>query len=127
VDLEDLNHLGQKFTLYHSNGETMSRIDRALISEDWENTWGTPSLWFLPRDVSDYCPLILKVGVTDWGPKPFRFNNHWIENRNFKKVVEDLWVLQGEVAWMGVVLKNKLKKLKGGLREWNKGVWMLGC
>ena len=33
--------------------------------------WGDTSLWVLPRDVSDHCPLILKVGGWDWGPNPF--------------------------------------------------------
>jgi len=52
----------------------MSRIDRVLIYEEWVFVWGENSLWVLPRDVSDHCPLILKnVG---WGPRPFRFNNY---------------------------------------------------
>lgn len=98
----------------------MSRIDRVLMSEDWESTWGTPTLWALPRDVSNHFPLILKTGWTDWGPKPFWFNNYWIENRKLKKVVEDVWREGNEEGWMGVVLKNKLKKLKAGLRLWSK-------
>jgi exonuclease III len=60
VDLEDLNLLGRRFTWFHPNGRAMSRIDRVLISEEWANLWGDSSLWVLPRDVSDHCPLILK-------------------------------------------------------------------
>jgi len=51
--------------------------------------WGDNSLWVLPRDVSDHCPLILKYGEWDWGPKLFRFNNFWLENSKFKGVVEE--------------------------------------
>jgi exonuclease III len=59
VDLEDLNVLGRRFTWYHPNGRSMSRIDRMLISEEWANVWGENALWVLPRDVSDHCPLVL--------------------------------------------------------------------
>jgi exonuclease III len=91
VDLEDLNLLGRRFTWFHPNGRAMSRIDRVLTSEEWANLWGDSSLWVLPRDVSDHCPLILKEAGWDWGPRPFRFNNHWLENSDFKKVVEEAW------------------------------------
>ena len=82
VELEDLNVLGRRFSWYHPNGRSMSRIDRVLISEEWGILWGESSLWVLPRDVSDHCPLILKEGGWDWGPRPFRFNNFWLENRD---------------------------------------------
>lgn len=38
-DLEvlDVSLMGRRFTWYHPNGQTISRIDRALISEEWED------------------------------------------------------------------------------------------
>jgi hypothetical protein len=39
-DLVDLPLLGRKFTWFHPNGSSMSRIDRFLISEEWLNDWG---------------------------------------------------------------------------------------
>jgi hypothetical protein len=88
-----------------------------------------PSLWALPRDVLDPCPLILKADGTDRRPMPFRFTNHWLKNKNFKVVVKELWESQGVGGWMRVLLRNKLKKLKGALESgirWNMGVWRLG-
>jgi len=35
VELEDHHVLGRMFTWYHANGIAMSRIDRVLISDDW--------------------------------------------------------------------------------------------
>lgn len=35
VQLEDLSVLGRRFTWYHPNETSMSRIDRVLISEEW--------------------------------------------------------------------------------------------
>jgi len=77
-------------------------------------------LWVLPRDVSDHCPLVLKVEGWVWGPKLFRFNNYWLENRKINEVVEDSWNSHNLRGWMGFVLKEKLKVLKGRLRDWNK-------
>jgi len=76
LEVEDVNLVGRKFTWYNSNGLVMSRIYRAFISEEWGDFWGNVSLWALPRDVSDHCPMVLKGDVTDWSPKPFQFNNH---------------------------------------------------
>lgn len=73
VELADLNLLGRRYTWYHPNGIAMSRIDRVLVSEEWTQMWGPSSLWVLPRDVSDHCPLLLKIGGWDWGPRPFFF------------------------------------------------------
>lgn len=120
MDLEDLNVLGCRFTWYHPNGRSMSRIDRILISEEWSQAWGESSLWVFPRDVSDHCPLVLKSGGWDWGPKPFRFNNFWIENRKFKGVVDEAWRSNNVCGWMSFVLKEKLNGLKVKIKEWNK-------
>lgn len=62
VELEDLNVLGRRFTWYHPNGRSMSRIDRTLISEEWSQLWGNNTLWMLSRDVSYHCSLVLKNG-----------------------------------------------------------------
>jgi hypothetical protein len=78
MELIDLPVLGRKFTWFHSGGAAMSRLDRMLVSEDWLSLWSNPSLWVLPRTVSDHCMLLLRFSGVDWGPRPFRFNNHWL-------------------------------------------------
>jgi len=120
VELLDLFPLGRDYTWYHPNGRVMNHIDRALVLEGWISCWGSTSLWVLPRSISDHCPLILKSSDLDWGQKPFRFNNYWLENRKFKKLVEEAWRGQRGEGWMGVVLKNKLKGLKEVIREWSR-------
>jgi len=123
VEMEDVNVLGRRFTWYHPNGRSMSRIDRVLISKEWRMLWGDSSLWVLPRDVSDHCPLVLKDSGWDWEPRPFWFNNYWLENREFKGVVEEAWRGGDSVGWMSFVLKEKLKCLKRKLKDWHKGIY----
>jgi hypothetical protein len=62
----------------------------------------------------------LKYAENDWGPKPFRFNNFWLEHKSFVKVVEDCWRGQEVEGWMAHVLKEKLRGLKICLKEWHK-------
>jgi hypothetical protein len=123
MELLDLPVLGRKFTWFHPNGQSMSRIDRALVSEGWMQVWGQSSLWVLPRSVSDHCPLILRCGSVDWGPRPFRFNNHWLKNDDFQTLIEGAWRESEVVGWMGYILKEKLKGLKAKIKVWNKEVY----
>ncbi|WJX47013.1 hypothetical protein P8452_33752 [Trifolium repens] len=112
MDLIDLPVLGRRFTWFHPNGIAMSKIDRIFVSEDWLATWANPSLWVLPRSVSDHCPLVVRNNCVDWGPRPFRFNNHWLLHKDFKKVVEEFWRGSDLTGWMAYILKEKLKGLK---------------
>jgi hypothetical protein len=106
LELLDLPVLGRKFTWCHPNGRSMSRIDRALVSSEWLQLWGQQSLWVMQRSVSDHCPIILRCGDFDKGPRPFRFNNHWLQNDGFKKIVEDSWHEQQVEGWMGYIMKE---------------------
>ncbi|WJX67033.1 hypothetical protein P8452_51532 [Trifolium repens] len=123
MELEDIPVLGRKFTWFHPNGSAMSRIDRVLLSDEWLSLWGNPSLWILPREVSDHCPLVLRYNCVDWGPRPFRFKNHWLLHGDFKNVVEASWRSNSLSGWMGFILKEKLKGLKVALKAWNKQVY----
>jgi hypothetical protein len=56
----------------------------------------------------------------DWGPKPFRFNNYWLKNKGFGDVVLEGWSSTLIGGWKGVIVKEKLKALKGVLKRWNR-------
>ena len=56
----------------------------------------------------------------NWGPKPFRTLDCWFDHPDFKNFVKSNWQelnFEGKPAF---VLKEKLKALKGRLREWNR-------
>jgi hypothetical protein len=121
--LMDLPLMGCKFTWVQPNGNCMSRLDRILVSDGWLAEWGSVTLWGLKRDVSDHCPIVVKYDGYDWGPKPFRFNNHWLSNKDLPILVKGEWESYQVGGWMGYVLKEKLKRLKGALKKWNKEVY----
>ena len=123
LELTDLPALGKKFTYFSSDGVTMSRIDRFLVSEGFIARWSLTSQWVGDRDISDHCMLWLISSRVNWGPKPFRFNNCWIEHKDFANLVKEVWgspVVEGKKYF---VLKEKMKKVKEKLKKWNKEVF----
>lgn len=74
------------------------------------------------RDLSDHSPIWIKGNnsIPNYGPKPFKFFNYWLDHKDFLPLVSNLWnscSINGNVAF---VLKEKLKGLKGCIRTWNK-------
>ena len=62
--LVDLPLEGASFTWFRDPGlPSMSRIDRALVSLDWEEYFENVSQRVLPRVILDHCPLLLEAGV----------------------------------------------------------------
>ncbi|CAI8614309.1 unnamed protein product [Vicia faba] len=96
----DLPLQGRKFTWYRAGGDSMSRLDRILISEVWLSSWSDSSQWGLDRDMPDHCPPPLKEMVRDWGPKPFRMLKCWKELLDgYSEMVKDLWT-SSKFEWL---------------------------
>ncbi|KAL6345789.1 hypothetical protein AAG906_017541 [Vitis piasezkii] len=67
-----------------------SRLDRFLISEDWENHFSGVSQCILPRPVFDHFHFVRWGGVRR-GPIPFRFENMWLKEEGFKELLRGWW------------------------------------
>ncbi|XP_057447160.1 uncharacterized protein LOC130738983 [Lotus japonicus] len=123
AELIDLPLLRRKFTWMRPGGQSMSRIDRVLISARWYDCWPGSKLEALNRDVSDHCPILLRSSIINWGPKPFRVLNFWFEDPGFKRFVEENWKGFQINGCGAFVLKEKLKLLKLKLQQWNNEVF----
>ena len=113
----DLPICGRLFTWYRGDGYSMSRLDRFLLSSTWCETWPNCIQFANQRGLSDHVPLVLYEGEDNWGPRPFRMLKCWDELPSYEQYVCDKWGSYIIDGWGAFVLKEKLKLLKGSLRE----------
>jgi hypothetical protein len=62
---------------------------------------------------------VLKYSSENWGLRPFRFNNFCLQNSEFRNIVIQAWRAQNFEGWMAFILKEKLKILKGVIKDWS--------
>ncbi|GLT55575.1 hypothetical protein SLA2020_286860 [Shorea laevis] len=122
--LLDIPLEGGRFTW--SNGrevEAWSKIDRFLLSTEWEEHFPDVSQKRLPRLVSDHFPLMLDCGVGSRGRRSFKFENMWLHSVNFVDQVKQWWNSYHFEGAASYVLAQKLRALKIDLKKWNEEVF----
>ena len=98
----------------------MSRIDRALVSLDWEEHFENVSQRVLPRVLSNHCPLLLEASVVQRGRSAFKFENMWLKAEVFVDKVKQWWDGYNFAGSPSFILAQKLKVLKVDLKKWNR-------
>ena len=90
LGLRDIPLQGGPFTWRGGhNNHSMSRLDRFLVTADWEIQFS--NVVTLPRLVSDHCPVMLDSEGIKSGPSPFRFENMWLKFEGFKDLLRVWW------------------------------------
>ncbi|XP_068486289.1 uncharacterized protein [Phaseolus vulgaris] len=115
--------VGKPFTWFNSNGKAKSKLDRVLVTEDWMQAWPMCKQYVQRREVSDHCAIVVKSVEKDWGPKPFRSIDAWFMERGFGHMVKEKWISYPSQGNAFTVIKEKMKRLKGDLKVWNRDVF----
>ena len=105
------------------NNQLQSRLDRFLVSEDWECYFNRAVQSLLPRLVSDHCTLLLDGGGARKGSSLFRFENMWLKEDGFKNLLRSWWMSFQFRGSFNFTLFEKLKALKASLKIWNREVF----
>ncbi|RVW93853.1 Zinc finger CCCH domain-containing protein 37 [Vitis vinifera] len=132
LDLRDLPLQGGPFTWSGGlNRQAMSRLDRFLVSEDWEGHFNGVVQCTLPRPVSDHFPILLdeggvgvnkklaldKVAFWDAQEKLRPLSMEELEARKEAKGDFEKWALMEEEIKGGVV--GAFKDLLTDLGDWH--------
>ena len=118
--LVDLPLVGGTFTRSNSREvASRSRLDRFLLSTDWEENFLSVCQRHLSRLLSDHFPILLEGGNLHGGKKPFRFENMWLKDEGFLERVSSWWETYLFQRTPSFSLANKLKMLKLDLKRWN--------
>ena len=91
--LRELNMSGGIYT-WSNNQEppTLVKLDRILITSNWEDIFPQATVKKLPREVSDHNPLILFSGQCKKSSHiQFKFELSWIDNPDFIQGVGKIW------------------------------------
>lgn len=70
----------------------MKKLDRILVTKEWEDAFPRTSVKRLLREISDHNPLILTSDSNSSLPFiQFKFDLSWIKNPDFYPLVEKSW------------------------------------
>jgi hypothetical protein len=124
MGLRDIQLEGGRYT-WSNNRENaaMSRIDRFLYSNDWEDRFPTVVQRRIPRLLSDHFPIMLESSQFHRGNRPFRFENMWLKAEGFGELVQGWWDSYQIEGTPSFILAKKLKALKSDLKKWNDEVF----
>jgi hypothetical protein len=93
-ELREIVMTGGMF-MWSNNQEvsTLEKLDRVLVTKDWEDIFPQASICKLPREIFDHNPLIMSTGRRENVPFiQFRFELGWLKNPDFLPIVEKIWI-----------------------------------
>ncbi|XP_074291583.1 uncharacterized protein LOC141618383 [Silene latifolia] len=122
-DLKGRHELWDQLTTFATHeirSRVYSRLDKAVINEEWSK--GMPDMYahFLPEGTFDHTPCILKSsGQGGTQSKPFKYFNMWGKAATYLSLLAGWWDqhIQGIKMYRVV---QKLKSLKPQFRRYNK-------
>ena len=120
--LREIHISAGKYTWTNNQAHpTLEKLDRVLMSEEWEDLFPLVSIRKLVREISDNNPLLLTTGeARREAPKPheFRFDLSWIKDERFLPLVSKIWA-RGVLSKDPIdALNIKLKSFKTFFKGW---------
>jgi hypothetical protein len=123
LNLGELVLLGCKFTWANSAPvPTFKKLDRVLVSTDWEQKFPLSSVEALIRELSDHTPLLLDMGNASHRGNNcnFKFELSWLTREDFHETIAKVWQEENRGDTPMKKWQNKIRTACRFLRGWGK-------
>jgi hypothetical protein len=113
---------GTRFTWSNKQQHpTLIKLDRILVSTNWEMFYPTCFAWAKSRIGFDHCPLFLNTGEQGAArPRYFFFEEQWFQREGFLSMIQEKWdLLKNDHAYSLDRWHGCLSFLRRYLRGWN--------
>jgi hypothetical protein len=92
-EVKDLYLHGRRFTWSNEREvPTLTRIDRAMVSVDWDLMHPDAILQALSSSVSDHAPIHLSLSAAFRPKRRFKFEAFWLNLEGFDEALREAWV-----------------------------------
>jgi hypothetical protein len=124
LDLRELELSDQHFTWANNlQVPTYEKLDRILVSTDWEFKFPRVTMQSLPRGISDHTPLLRDTGSPSQPNKcTFKFELAWLFKDDFHEKVVEVWQQETKGSSSLERCQNKIRILRRYLRGWAKNM-----
>lgn len=72
----------------------------------------------MDRDLSNHCTIMMENKTSDFGPRPFRVFDVWLEDKDCEGIVLTAWNKEVFSTKPDAIFRDKLKNVKHDLRKW---------
>jgi hypothetical protein len=123
LNLWELEMSGRRFMWANSlPNPTYEKLDRILISMEWELKHPLSTVVALSQVISDYTLLIIDTGKPSSGNNPpmFKFELGWLLRDGFMDMVRDVWNSVHDREDVMRCWQVKIRRLHQHLRGWVK-------
>ena len=99
---------------------TFERLDRVLVSTEWEQHYPLATIVASSREISDHTPPLLSTGEEGKGSMQhmFKFELSWLLKENFFDLVSEVWNKENRGNNALQKWQNKIRRLRQFLRGW---------
>jgi endonuclease/exonuclease/phosphatase family metal-dependent hydrolase len=94
LNLRELEMSGRKFAWANNlSSPTFEKLDRVLVTTEWEEKIPLTTVQALPRVISDHTPLMLNSGETSTSGNEslFKFECGWLLRDGFIEMIKGIW------------------------------------
>jgi hypothetical protein len=119
-ELKEVFMHGRRFTWSNERrAPTLSKLDRALVSIDWEMSYPNSLLQAISSSVSDHAPLHLSMNASHYPKRRFRFELFWLKLDGFQDAVKEGWKCRDSVVDPFSRLDECFRNLANHLQSWS--------